>query len=405
MTRLHSMIVSIDHQTMIEERENTLQRAFSTWSAAPWWRHVAAIALLTGIIVLRWWKWFSADYVLSDELPYSWAFDAVLRGESPFTISPYLYPSFFAIVGSRAQALLGQPTVLQLLRLANALGVATTVWIATAWLPWRWRRRLLAGAVFVSIAPIVAWGMELGNLSLAVSGMALAALILYPRRPLSAGLSLGLAMAIKPIAPMAAVVLAAHRRPLTQSPLHRRDRRHLVAAGVAVAVATGLVLAFPYLDEFIAVAGAGRGERTVTLHRLPYIYGLRIHSLWISAPLAVLSLWVARHFTLGPGRLVCLAVTASLAVTPIVWSHTLIFALPIQILALQIAIGYRAERTSRTRTYELILVLLGVASIQFAAGAHGIFDQPVWLQLVGAGLPMIAPTALTAYIFTRADPF
>lgn len=425
---------SRNHPTMIEGPEDSLGQAYSTWSAVPWWRHAAAIGLLTGIIVLRWWKWFGAEYVLSDELPYAWAFDAVSRGESPFTISSYLYPSFFAIVGSWAQAVLGQHTVLRLLRVANALGVATTVWIAMAWLPWRWRRRILAGTAFVSLAPTVAWGMELGNLSLAVSGMALAALVLYHRWTVLSGLSLGLAMAIKPIAPMAAVILAAHRPLPTQTHLQELDRRRLVAAGLAAAVAAGLVLAFPYLDEFIAIAGVGRGERTVTLHRLPYMYGFRIHSLWISAPLALIGLWIARRFPLGPGRLVCLAVAASLAVTPVVWSHTLIFALPLQVIAVQIAClslaarrgsgslgaasdeapslepGVPADSASTTTSpstalYELIFVLLGVAAIQFAAGAHNIYDQSTWLQLVGAGLPTIAPACLTAYIFARAESF
>jgi len=382
-----------------------LQQAFSTWSAVPLWRHASAVALLACVIAVRWWRWVGAEHILSDALPYAWAFDSVLRGESPFSVSSYLYPSFFATVGSWAQSIVGQRPVLLLLRLANVLGVATTTWIAMAWLPWRWRRRLLAGAVFLSLAPAVAWGMELGNLSMAVSGMALAALIFYRRWTVISGLSLGLAIAIKPIAPMAALVLAAHRPSSIRPAPQATDRRHLVTAGIAFAVAAVLILGFPHLDEFIAIAGAGRAERTVTLHRLPYMFGLRIHALWISAPLALIGLWVARRFPLGPGRLICLAVAASLAVTPIVWSHTLIFALPIEILAVQIAVGHRNEKPSRSRTYELIFVLLGVASIQFAAGAHGIYDRSVWLQLVGAGLPTIAPAALTAYIFARVDPF
>ena len=375
-----------------------LEAAFDTWTRQPWPVHGAAILALAALLTLRWWSAVISPELLPDERIYFEAFDAVLAGKSPASVRGYLYFPFLAITGARQVAAYGSTFVITQMRLANLLGLAVTAWCALAWCPWSARRKVLVAAGVLSLAPAAHFGMTYGNLSLAVSGLVVGGLLLWPRAPATAGALLGLSIGIKPLAPVAVLALGTHRP---------RDggRRHLAAAAVAVAVAGGLVLGFPYLGDVLSRAQPDLASRTVSFHRFPYVFGLRLHPALLLAALGAGTMAFVHRRPLPRRLFLCVALTATLAATPLVWSHTLLMTLPIQVLALQTAWWRSADRLAAGghegpfQRLEVFFVLLAVAAIQFSAGATGIDDQALWLQLAGTLPPALAPGILTVYLF------
>ncbi len=179
-----------------------------------------------------------------------------------------------------------------------------------------------------------------------------------------------------------------------------------------MAVAGGLVLLFPHLDELLALTDTHRVAATISLHRFPRLFGFEVNALWISAPLALAAVALAARLRLGRARLLCFAVTASIAVTPLVWSHTLVLLLPLEVLALAVAADRWAELRDEPpgssplpNWLEPVLVVLAVAAIQLSAGAGSIGDRILVLQLFGAGVPALAPLALLAYLLATTEEF
>ncbi|MGB6362640.1 MAG: hypothetical protein WBG64_08225, partial [Thermoanaerobaculia bacterium] len=178
---------------------------------------------------------------------------------------------------------------------------------------------------------------------------------------------------------------------------------------------TGILLfGFPELDRMMRLSYWSRLERTVSLHRFAYLLGWQQGVLLISAAVAVAAVVVARWRPLGRTHLLALAITAALAATPLVWSHTLLATLPIQVLAVTTAIlRYRqdvgdgpAARAIRVRRrHQLLFVGLGVIAIHFAEGPSGTYDQNLLVQWLGTIPPAVAPAALTAYLFKFVEPF
>jgi hypothetical protein len=376
-----------------------LEAAYRAWTKQPWTAHAAAILVLAAILVVRWWPAMTNPEPLPDERIYFVAFEAVLAGKSPASARGYLYFPFLAIVGAKEMAALGPAVVAAQMRLANLLGLAVTAWCALAWSPWGARRKVIVAAAVLSVAPAASFGMTYGNLSLAVSGMVVGGLLLWPRAPVTAGGLLGLSIAVKPLAPVAVLALWAHLPP-------SRGRRHVVAAVVAGAVAGVLVLGFPYLGDLLSRAQPELASRTVSLHRFPYLFGLRLHPAWVTGIVGIATLAFVAGRPLPRRLFLCVAVTATLAATPLVWNHTLLMTLPIQALAIETAWWRSADRRaaggpkSLLQRLEVLLVLLAVAAIHFSAGATGIDDQALWLQLAGTIPPALAPGILTAYLFT-----
>jgi hypothetical protein len=285
-----------------------------------------------------------------------------------------------AHLGAWAVEHLGEGVVIALMRSVNLLGLAVTVWCSFAWTPWRWRSRLAAGALIIVLSPAIHFSLFLGNLSLTIAGLIVGGLLLWPRRPVLAGVLLGSSVAIKPLAPVALVTL----------------------------------LCFPELDRMMRLAYWSRLERTVSLHRFAYLLGWQQGVLLISAAVAVVAIVVARWRPLGRTHLLALAVTAALAATPLVWAHTLVACLPVQVLALTTALlryrqeigdGPAAGAIQVRRRHQLLFVALGVIAIQFAEGPSGIYDQNLIIQWLGTIPPAVAPAALTAYIFKFVEPF
>ncbi len=387
-------------------RARAFSGAFERWAALPLRVHVGCLLVLMLVPLVRWWPMVTETQIpLGDEVAYFNAFELVAAGESPFEEPDYLYPSVFAYAGSWSFVHLGRTWTDALLQGLNLLGLASVIWCSMAWLSWTVPRRLMAGAVFILLAPQVRYSVEFNNFSLAVAGMVLGGLLLVPRRPFVAGLLLGSSVALKPIAPLAVgcLLLARHEA---------KPRQRWLAAVAAMLVAAGLILPFPHLDELLALTDTDRVAATISLHRFPKLFGFELNALWISAPLALAAVALVARLRLGRARFLCFAVTASIAVTPLVWSHTLVLLLPLEVLALAVAAdrwaAVRARPTDASHAppwLEPVLVVLAVAAIQLSAGAGSIGDQGVLLQLFGAGVPAVSPLALLAYLLRTTTSF
>lgn len=375
----------------------------------PWWLHGTAMLILVLGAFLRFGWWLSfPEPLLPDEVTYIRAIRLAMEGRSPYEWPGYLYPPLFAYVSAWLWEHFGRGGLLTVYRLVNLAGAVVTVWCAMVWFrfAWHWRVTLGLGVVFLS--PAMVQGLTFGNLSLWVSGMLVLGLLIWTRRPLAAGLLLGASVAIKPLAPPAILVLGAHRP-------QGGATRHWVTAGAGVAVAAGLLLAFPGFSEWLELGSRATPHRSVSFHRFPVVFGFDPDLWLVTAVVMTGVLVVARWRVWGRLGALGLALVAVMAATPLVWNHTLVATLPLQALAVvllmrrwkrpgPLAKGPRTEGDHgealrrRHRRYELVFVSLAVAALHLATGANTIYTSPVWLQLLGAGAPALAPGALLAYV-------
>jgi hypothetical protein len=377
-----------------------LRRSLQIWKDFGAARHLLAIGIIGAVAILRWWHHIFLQSPLTDEMVYLSAFQSVLGGESPFTEVAYLYPSATAFAGAWALRHFDQSFILVTLRGVNVLGLAATVWLSLAWLRGSWRRRLVVGSLFVALAPAVGYGISSGNLSLAISGMVLYGLMYWRRWPVLCGLVLGLSVVIKPMAPVAILVLLLHRS-------ERAGRSHLWAAAVACAVSGSLILGLPHLEEMLNVNLAIRASRSISIFRLIHLAGWNISPFFLTAIVGVVACFLARRHTMDQLDLLILSITATLAATALVRPHTLLLSLPVQAAALDIGLSRFKEgrikknlgtTSNRRANYEVIFLILTIAAIQFAEGATAIDDQAVWFQWVGTLLPALAPIVLAGYV-------
>jgi hypothetical protein len=221
-----------------------------------------------------------------------------------------------------------------------------------------------------------------------------------------AGLLLGTGVAIKPLAPAAVAALAAHR-PVPAA----AARAKWLAAIAAALIGAVVVLVPPHLAEFLDLAGGRPGiTRNVSLHRLLHLLGAQPPALWLSAVVALAGVVLVRRRPLPPVRLFGFAVPLLLLATPLVWSHTLLVTLPLQVMALRVVWRrWRAREPGRAEArrglLEGILVLGAVLAIQLSQGVGGIDDQHPWIQAAVLLPPVLAPAALALYVARRTSPF
>jgi hypothetical protein len=402
------------------DRERQRLALLASWRgflATPAAVHAGVLLLLAAVAALRYAEGVFDPQPRPDELAYFVAFERVRDGASPYH-GDYFYLPLLAIAGARAVELVGEAAVLAALRAANVLGAAVMVWWSLGWSGLALRRRLLLAIGYLVVAEPIRYGLLWGNLSLALGGSVVWALLAWDRRPLLAGAVLGAGVAIKPLAPAAIAALAIHRSPLP--PAHGAWTKRLGVSGAqlraaiaAVVLGALLVLVPPGLGTFLELGG-GRPwvTRNVALHRLLHCFGIDVPALWLSAAVALAGALLVRRLVLPPLWLYCYAVSLALLATPLVWSHTLLLTLPMQVVALAIAARrWRSRPTGEAAAHararlllEGILVLGAVLAAELAQGVGGIDDQPLWIQGLVLLPPVLAPTALALYVVRRTAP-
>ncbi len=383
---------------------------------------------------LRFWTSLLSPEPLGDELIYLQAFVRVAEGQSPYQ-GGYFYPPLFAMTGAALWQLGGDPLVLVLLRLANTFGLAALL-IASLWL---WRsgtaQRAWIGAGVILLSPAVALGMEWGNLSLWAAGVTIPAVLGFRRHPWSSGLALAVVVAIKPLAAVAVAVvlvdrwclLTPWRRPWTAASI----REWLLVVILVLSQCVALAVGARYLGDFLAQrSGWPEATRSVSLHRLFHLAGLELDALviFIAVVATAVALVGGIYFfgsqplhqrealreapreALSNEELLGVAVVASLLATPLVWAHTLLLALPVQVLAVRrwmerYVPGHKLKHGNiggfrgRFRFYEAVGVALAILACHWVEGTGGIDDRSALVQGLVQTLPAMATPLLLAYLF------
>lgn len=364
------------------------------------WLDLVGICGLMGVVLMRWHSDLLAPEPLIDEQIYLQAFQAVASGASPFSVRGFYYPAFFALAGGWVLETLGQLWAVALLRVATAIGLVATVWLSLRWWPTRWWRRFVVAAVFVTVAPAIQLALDFGNITFAVVGMIVTGLSVWHRHPLAAGLLLGGSVGVKPIAPAAVLTLLSHRP-------RRGGHQHLVAGLVGGLCMMGLLLPVSKVVEMSNQTIEGLTyKRSISLYRMLAEVGLQVSPLTVAVVIAGLAVLISWRLKMTQSDLMCFATTASLLTVPIIWSHTFLLVLPVQVIALVRAAdrwrdarnNSESESYGEFRRYEPFLVFLGMAAIQLSGGAGAVDDQPVVFRVLALAVPYLAAPALTTYI-------
>ncbi len=360
-------------------------------------RHAGAVALLFLLGLVRWWPDLAWDQLHYDELDYLHELTLVREGKSPYVEPRFLYPPSFAVLGAWALELLPPLPLARLVRGLDLLGLVASAWIAALVTPWSHRRRLLAAALVVLLAPGFALAAEYGNVSPLIVGLSLLGLWIATWRPLVAGGLLGFGLALKPLAAAATVVLAALRAEGVEL---RRARR---AGWLALAVGGALVLALGahYLPDLLGRA-QGRPDipGNVALARVLHCFGIELPAPLVFALVAGAVVVLCWRQPPDRTRLLLVASSVSPLALPVVWAHTLLLTLPVQLAALARALERRQLAGARRRAavLEIAAVAIGIVAIQGAAGATSLAGLPLPLQGLWLMMPVLAPAALLAYV-------
>lgn len=363
-----------------------------------WKTHAAALALLLLAGSLRWHQALGDPRLAVDESDYTQAFALAAAGESPYSVPRFLYPPAFAVAGAAAVRAWGELPVVFALRWLNLLGACLLIWVSLAWTSWRFSVRLALGILLVALWAPVHQGIDCGNISLAVIGFSLAAIAIAERQAVLAGLGLGVSLVVKPLAPAIVALLAAWRSPAGRRPGY-------LAAGTALAVAALISLACgPELLPAMLAKTAGHlpPGHTVSLWRLAFCLGVEIRptvllALAVAAPLP----WIWRR-QLSRREFAVVGTTAALYALPLVWTHTLAFSLPAQLLAFERAASGMSpaagDRAIRRRAVLTLAVLGALAlSIQGSEALVAINDRQLWLQALYLTPPVLAPGIFAVY--------
>jgi hypothetical protein len=363
-----------------------------------WWQHALAVGAIFVATAIRFYPALASVEPLGDELAQERAFRQESAGQSPYLEGSYVYPPSLLRIGAALRQL-PLPSPYLPLRGLSLCGLAIVLWAAAGWLTGRTWARLGLAIAYALLAPGVRQGVEFGNLSFAVGGMIVLGLLVWERTPLGSGLLLGASLLFKPLAPAAMVALFCHRT--------AKGHRHQVAVGVAMVAAALPLLADPELGAFLRHGShAFVLERTVSLHRFLALAGLPGAATALTLLLLAAVAAVARRWVRDRDQLLAVALAGCVTVTPVVWNHTLVLTLPLQAMAVALAVErsrQAAPQERRRRGWELAGIALAVAALTFAEGATGIDDRSVALQVFATLPPALAPAALAAYILRFRD--
>jgi hypothetical protein len=353
---------------------------------------LALLVVATGLVHHR---VLTAHQRLIDEKAYVDAFSLVTAGASPYEGAKYRYPPAFAVVGAALLEGLGERPLFLLLRGLDLLGICVVAWGAMIGSRWPLAvRAALAVAVLVS-SPIVADGLQTGNVSFLFLAATVVALLAASRRPRAAGALLGSAIALKPLTAPVVPVLLVHRAP--------SGARHpsLVAAVAALAAgALWSLVGIRFLGDFASRIGGLPDVSNVSFSHVLWCFGVEVPAVALFALITALGVWVASRRPLGVRELLVLATSTSLLALPINNPSTMVMSFPAQALALELAVGRWQAGSGRRwvpRWGELLLVAAAAVSVHGSLGvvAASSLSRPV--RGVVALIPLLAVLGSTTY--------
>jgi len=367
-------------------------------------RPLGALALLACAVAAVRIGYLTAPEPLWDERVWLEAGELLAGGESPYAHRLYNYPPPLVQLAAAAESGGWTAALVAAQRAVNLAGVVAVAALAASFAPWRPRGRLLL-ALAAACSPIVGHALSFGNLSPLIAAAALGALALERRRPAASAVLLGASVAVKPLALGAGLFLAGHR--LVAGP---RRPRPWAALGWPLATALLLVPGLALLPGMLArVAPAYYDPHHLSLKRALSGLGLEVPPPVIAAVVVVAAVVLLRRRPLAERETMLVAPVVSLLALPIVWAHTLVFTLPLQVAALarlvERARAHGAERRLERRVaLEVVGVVLALAAIHGSAAAGVINDWPAGVQVVVSLLPTLAPAALLAYVLGARAP-
>lgn len=266
---------------------------------------LAALAALA--VAVAW-----SGHVGRDLAVYLTAGRDVLHGGSGY-VDGFNYPPAFLPLAAGLAALPAHTagTVMAVVLLAAAVGVGVTSAAAAGWRVGGPAAPVVTLVVLVS-APLAS-ALRVGNVSPVLAVFAGAVLVLLARRrPVAAGVVLGVSLALKPmLAPVALLLLV---------PGNRRGLLPAVGVpavlSVAVAAATGHLTAF-VTDGLPLIFSASRSTASNIALTGPVLY--------VALGVAVLVAWRWRHRPVGAGSAL---MAGALAYGPVTWPHYLLVLAP-----------------------------------------------------------------------------
>jgi hypothetical protein len=359
------------------------------------------ISVITFLVVVVGGGWYWRGVVFSanervDEATYSNAGRLATDGASPYEDTGFLYTPAFALLWSMGERSLGQREFLIAYRLASLVGFWLLVWAALEANPWPWPiQGLLCIALLIS--PIFLNAFLCGNVTLIVIGPLAWALLVAERAPLRSGVVLGTINALKPLGGVALAILVAPRKGLPVS------RWALKAALSAVfTVGLWLLLGHEHLPEMWKLL-RGRPEEpfNVSLHRVLLAAHLEIPAALLFLGVAGLTIWVARGLPDDPRKRLILAGAGTLLAMPVNNPHTFLLTLPIQVLALERAVGawHSPSRSGHSLLssplIQVALVAAAIFSVNTATGAVSAADLPLEAHGLVIAIPLLAVVGLT----------
>lgn len=362
---------------------------------------IAIVALVLGVLRV---EYLVADAPWWDEQIPLEAARLLEAGVSPYSHRYYNYPPPMVQAIAAADALGATRMLLLLWRAANLAAVVALAWLSAAWAGWRGGERAVV-ALAAALSPVVGHALGVGNLSPLVALPALVAFAGERRAPWSSALLLGASIAFKPLALGGAVFLASHR--LIAGPRRPGPVAALAwAPFAALALAPGAAL-LPAMAR--RMSDVYFDPHQLSVKRLLAGIGVEVASPWIAGVVVAGALVWAGRRALAPAQMVLVAPVVALAALPVVWAHSFVLTLPLQLTALaRLRERWRDPAIARGGRWlgEVLGVVVALAAMHGAASPTLANDWPERIQWWVCLLPAVAPAILLAYVFggVHRDP-
>jgi hypothetical protein len=365
------------------------RRAFA-WAAL----FVAIVALRSGYLSARAPHWDESQYLEAGALHAA--------GGSAYEQRWFNYPPPLVLLMATAERGGWARGLILGWRAANLGAIAALAWLAAG-------RASSSGpgrtgvALLVASTPIVGHALEWGNLSPLIAALALIGFETERRRPWSSALTLGASVAVKPLAVGGAAFLSGHR--LIAGPRRPGGAALLWPAVTALLLLPGAAL----LPEMLArMSGSYFDPHHLSLRRVLAGLGVDVPATWIAAAVVVGALLLAGRRPLAPREMGLVAPVVALLALPVVWAHTFVLTLPLQVAAaarLRERLRPRPEALAPGRKLaELAVVAAPVFAIQGASSPTLVNGWGATAQVVVCLLPALAPVALLAYVMRTGPP-